>query len=146
MAIKEASIDLGIFIRPWPSSSSTVDFKSQLEAKDVVITRLQEDVQNLLCETKEKILVISKQVEEIQYLHQIGSLALAMDDIQGPIVVRGHAQDANMLVYNAIIENVVATIIARIFKDIHTPVCKQPSIVPPLPRPTINIRRKPIVK
>lgn len=101
-----------------------MDFKSQLEAKDVIITRLQEDVQNLFCKTKEKILVISKQVEEIQYLCQIGTLVFAMDDIQGPIIVRGHAQDANMLVHNAVIENVVATVIARIFKDIHTPVCK----------------------
>jgi hypothetical protein len=42
-----------------------VDFKLQLEAKDVVIACIQEDVQNLLCETKDKCLVIVKQVQEI---------------------------------------------------------------------------------
>jgi hypothetical protein len=43
-------------------------------------------------------LVIVKQVEEIQHLRQIGSHALAMDNIEGPIDVGGHAHGANMLV------------------------------------------------
>lgn len=59
----------------------TMDFKSQLEAKDEVITCFQEDVQNLLHETKEKSLVVTKHVEEIQDLRWIGSHALVVDDI-----------------------------------------------------------------
>jgi hypothetical protein len=36
-------------------------------------------------------LVIANQIEEIQYLRRIGSHAFAMDDIQGPTNVEGHA-------------------------------------------------------
>jgi hypothetical protein len=68
MAIEVVSTDLGTYTMPWPNTPFMVDFKLQLEAKDVVIVHLQEDVQNFLCETKEKNLVI-------------GSHAFAVDDI-----------------------------------------------------------------
>jgi hypothetical protein len=35
-----------------------------------------------------------------------------------------HAHDTNMLVDNDVIENVVATVTARVLEDIHTPVGK----------------------
>jgi hypothetical protein len=45
-----------------PCSASGEDLKSQLEAKEVVIAGLQDDIQKLLLETKENRLVIAKQV------------------------------------------------------------------------------------
>jgi hypothetical protein len=49
-------------------SASREDLKSQLEAKEVVIVGLQDDIQKLLLETKENRLVIAKQVQEIEEL------------------------------------------------------------------------------
>jgi hypothetical protein len=40
MVIEIASIDINTYDLPWPSTPSLVDFKSQLEAKDVIIARL----------------------------------------------------------------------------------------------------------
>jgi hypothetical protein len=54
MAIETASTDLGIHTMSQPTTPSAMDFKRQLEVKDVITTRLQKDVQNLLCKTKEK--------------------------------------------------------------------------------------------
>jgi hypothetical protein len=54
MAIEAASTNLGTYTMPWPSTPSAKEFKSQLEAKDVVIACLQEDAQNLVHETKER--------------------------------------------------------------------------------------------
>jgi hypothetical protein len=138
MAIEVDTIDFGTGTKPQPCSPSIVDFKSQLEAKEVFISCLQEDVQKLLCETKEKSLAIAKQVEEIHRLYRLGSHAFAMDDIQGPIDVEAHAQDTNILVENNVKENVVATITARVLEDICTLVCKRPSVVLPPPSPTIQ--------
>lgn len=47
-----------------------------------------------------------------------------MDDMQGSINVEAHAQVANMLVYNDVIENVVATVTTGVHKDIYTRVQK----------------------
>jgi hypothetical protein len=105
-----------------------------LEAKDVVIACLLEDVQKLLCETKKKNLVIAKQIN----LCRQRSHTLIVDDIQGPIDVEAHAHDTNMLVVNDVIENVVAIVTAGVLKDIHTPVCKRLSIALPRPSPTIQ--------
>jgi hypothetical protein len=43
-----------------PDLPSVEDLKSQLEAKEVVIARLQDEVKKLLCETEEKNLEITK--------------------------------------------------------------------------------------
>jgi hypothetical protein len=56
----------------------------------------------------------------------------------GPIDVEAHAQDANMLVHNDVIENMVATVTTGVLKDIHTPVSKQPSIALPPPSPIVQ--------
>jgi hypothetical protein len=79
--------------------------------------------------------VIAKQVQEIQHLCRQQSHALIVDDIQGPIDVEAHAHDTNMQIDNDVIKNVVATITTRVLKEIHTPVCKQPSValLPPSP-------------
>ena len=54
----------------------------------------------------------------------MGSHAFAMDDVQGPIDVKEHAQDAHMLVHKDDIENVIAIITAGMLKDIHILVIK----------------------
>jgi hypothetical protein len=69
MVIGIASINLDTCTMPRPTILDAMDFKLQLKVKVVVIASLQEDVQNLFCETKEKSLLITKQVEEIQLLH-----------------------------------------------------------------------------
>jgi hypothetical protein len=49
-----------------------------------------------------------------------------------------------MLVHNDVIENVVATVDVGIHQDIHTLVCKRPSIALPPPSPVVlslNIER-----
>jgi DNA/RNA endonuclease YhcR with UshA esterase domain len=71
-----------------------------------------------------KSLVVTKHIQENQHLHQLGSHDLVMDDMQGPIDVEAHAQVANMLVYNDVIENVVATVTAGVLEDIYIPVQK----------------------
>ena len=81
MTIEVSSIELGICTLIKPHSSSVEDFKSELETKEAVIVRLQEDVQKLLCETEDKSLVIAKQVLEIQHLHWQQSHAVIMDDV-----------------------------------------------------------------
>jgi hypothetical protein len=50
--------------------------------------------------------------------------------------VEAHAHDTNMVVDNDVIENVVATVTATVLEDIHTLVCKPPSVALPLPSPT----------
>jgi hypothetical protein len=55
-------------------------------------------------------MVIAKQDQRIQHLCWLGSHALAVDDIQGPIDVEAHAQDANMLIHNDVIENKVTIV------------------------------------
>jgi hypothetical protein len=47
-----------------------------------------------------------------------------VDDIQGPIDVQGHAQDANMVAYNNVIESVVYIVSIGVLEDIHIPVRK----------------------
>jgi hypothetical protein len=91
MTIEAANIDLGTSTMKRPSSPFVVDFKLQLEAKEVAIACLQEDVQKLLRETKEKNLVIAKQVLEIQHLCRQQSHAFIVDDIQESINVEAHA-------------------------------------------------------
>jgi molecular chaperone GrpE (heat shock protein) len=44
------------------------DLKSQLEAKEAIITRLQDEVKKLLRQTEDKSLEIAKQAFEIQLL------------------------------------------------------------------------------
>jgi hypothetical protein len=58
-----------------------------------------------------------------------------VDAIQGPIDLEAHAHETNMLVDNNVIENVATTVTAGVLKDIHTPVCKWPSValLPPSP-------------
>jgi hypothetical protein len=48
----------------------------------------------------------------------------------------------NMLVDNDVIKNVVATITVGVLKDIHTPICKRPSIALPPLSPTIQCLNK----
>ena len=43
-----------------------------------------------------------------------------------------------MLVDKDVIENVVAIVIAVVLEDIHTPICKQVSVVLPPPNPAIQ--------
>ena len=68
---------------------------------------------------------------EIQLLRRQQSCAPTVYDIEGPLNVDAHTHDTNMLVDNDVIENVVATVIARILEDIHTPIRKQASIALP---------------
>jgi thymidine kinase len=75
-----------------------------LEAKEVVITGLREDIQKLLLETKENRLVIAKQVHEIEELCRQRSHASTVDDIQNPTDDETHAHDTNMLVDNDFID------------------------------------------
>jgi hypothetical protein len=42
--------------------------------------------------------------------------------------VEAHAHVTNMLVDNDIMKNMVASVTARVLEDIHTSVCKRPSI------------------
>jgi hypothetical protein len=78
--IQAPIIDPCTVIPSRPCSASGEDLKSQLEAKEVVITSLQDDIQKLL-ETKENRLVIAKQVQEIEELRRQRSHASTMDDI-----------------------------------------------------------------
>jgi hypothetical protein len=105
-----------------PCSVSGEDLKSQLEAKEVVIVGLQDDIQKLLLETKENRLVIAKKVQEIEELRRQRSHASTVDDIQNPTKNETHAHDTNMLVDNDVIETVVATIAAGVLEDIHSPI------------------------
>jgi hypothetical protein len=107
-----------------------------LEAKEVVIAGLQDDIQKLL-ETKENRLVIAKQVQEIEE-NVAKSHASTMDDIQNPTDDETHAHDTNMLVDNDVIENVVATVTAGVLEDIHSPIRKRPSVLLPPPSPTVQ--------
>jgi hypothetical protein len=67
-AIQAPIIDPSTATPSMPCSASREDLKSQLEAKEVVIAGLQDDIQKLLLETKENRLVIAKQVQEIEEL------------------------------------------------------------------------------
>ena len=49
-----------------------------------------------------------------------------------------HAHDTNMPVDNDVIENVVATVTARVLEDIHTPIRKQASIALPPRSPAVQ--------
>jgi hypothetical protein len=133
--IEAASMKLGTRTTNRPISPPIEDFKSHLEAKEVVIACLWKDVQKL---TKEKSLMIEKQVQEIQHLHRQQSRALTVDDIRRPIDVEAHAHDTNMLIENNVIENVVAIVTTGILKDIHTPVHKWPFVVLPPPIPIVQ--------
>jgi hypothetical protein len=101
------------------------NFRKGLEAKEVVITGLQDDIQKLLLETKENRLVIAKQVKEIEELRRQRSHASTMDDIQNPTDDETHVHDTNMLVENDVIENVVATVTVGVFEDIHSSICRR---------------------
>jgi hypothetical protein len=61
MTIEVTSRELDTRTLNMPSSLPIDDFKSQLEANEVVIACPQEDVQKLLCEMKKKCLEIVKQ-------------------------------------------------------------------------------------
>jgi hypothetical protein len=65
-----------------------------------------------------------------------------VDGLYRPIDVRGHAQDANMVVHNNVIESVVATVTTGILEDIHTHVCKRPSIAMLPPSPIVQFLNK----
>jgi hypothetical protein len=121
-----------------PDLPSVEDLKSQLKAKEEVIARLQDNVQKLLRETKDKSLEIAKQALKIQQLRRQQSHALTMDDVRGPLNVNAHAHDTNMLVNNDLIKNVVATVTTRVLKDIHTPVCKQATVALSPSSPTVQ--------
>ena len=60
-----------------------------------------------------------------------------MDDVQRPFNTDAHAYDTTILVDNNVIENVVANVTAGVLEDIWIPICKQASIVPYPPSPTI---------
>jgi hypothetical protein len=111
-----------------PDLPSVKDLKSQLEAKEAVIARVQDEVKKLLREIEEKSLEIAKQALEIQLLRRQQSCAPTVHDVGRPLNMDTHAHDINMLVDNDVIENVVATVTARVLKDIHTPVRKPASI------------------
>jgi hypothetical protein len=66
--IEASSTELGIHTSIKPDSPSVEDLKSQLEAKEAVIARLQDKVKNLLRETEDKNLEIKKQALEVQQL------------------------------------------------------------------------------
>jgi hypothetical protein len=121
-----------------PDLPSVEDLKSQLEAKEAVIARLQDEVKKLLRETEEKSLEIAKQALEIQVLRQQQSRAPAVHDVGGPLNVDAHVHDTNMLVDNDVIENVVAIVTTGVLEDIHTPVCKGASVALPPPIPTVQ--------
>jgi hypothetical protein len=55
-----------------------------------------------------------------------------MDDIQNPTNDEIHAHDTDMLVDNDVIKNVVPIVTAGVLEDIHSPICRRPS-VPLLP-------------
>ena len=61
-----------------------------------------------------------------------------MHDVGGPLNVDALAHDTNMLVDNNVIENMVATVIARILEDIYTPVRKRAFVALPLPSPAVQ--------
>jgi hypothetical protein len=44
IAIEIVSTDLDNRLMPWPPTTTAMDFKSKLEAKDMIIAHLQEDV------------------------------------------------------------------------------------------------------
>jgi hypothetical protein len=117
---------------------SVEDLKSQLEAKEAVITCLQDEVKKILRQIEDKSLEIAKQALEIQLLRRQQSHASTVHDVGGPLNVDAYAHDSNMLVDNDIIENVVATVTARILEDIHTPVRKRASIALPTPSPAVE--------
>jgi pterin-4a-carbinolamine dehydratase len=121
-----------------PDLPSVEDLKSQLEAKEAVIARLQDEVKKLLRQIEGKNLEITKQALEIQLLRRQQSHAPTVHDVWGPLNVDAHAHDTNMLVDNDVIENVVATITTGILEDILTPVCKRASVV--LPPPSLAIQ------
>jgi hypothetical protein len=68
--IQAPIIDRSTATPSMPCSASGEDLKSQLEAKEVVIASLQDDIQKFLLETKENRLVIAKQVQEIEELRR----------------------------------------------------------------------------
>ena len=117
---------------------SVEDLKSQLEAKEVVITCLQDKVKTFLREIEEKSSIIAKQALEIQLLYWQQSHAPTMQDVGGPLNVDAHAHDTNMLVDNDVIENVVVTVIVGVLEDIHIPVRKRASIALPPRSPTVQ--------
>ena len=86
MAIEIARIDLDTRTMPRPTTPTTMNFKSQLEAMDECIARLEDGVKNLSCETKIKSFTIVKQVKEIQHFHRFESHVHTMDDILGPMM------------------------------------------------------------
>jgi hypothetical protein len=61
-----------------------------------------------------------------------------VDDIQNPTDDETHAHDTNMLIDNDVIKNVVATVAVGVLEDIHSPICRRPSI--PLPPPSHTIQ------
>jgi hypothetical protein len=119
-----SSIEPSIHTSITPNLPSVEDLKSQLEAKEAVIARLQDEVKKLLRQTEDKNLEIAKQALEIQLLRQQQSHAPTVHDVEGPLNVDAHAHDTNMLVDNDIIENVVAPVTTGVLEDIHTPVRK----------------------
>jgi hypothetical protein len=129
---------LGIRISITLDLPSIEDLKSELEAKEAVIARLQDEVKKLLRETEEKSLEIAKQALEIQLLRRQQSHAHTVHDIGGPLNVDAHAHDTNMLIDNYVIENMVATITIGVLEDIHTPVRKRASV--PLPPPSLAVQ------
>jgi hypothetical protein len=133
-----SSIELGIRTSITPDLPSVEDLKSQLEAKEVVIARLQDEVKKLLHEIEEKSLEIAKQALEIQLLCRQQSHATIVHDVGGPLNVDTHAHDTNMLVDNDVIENVVATVTAGVLEDIHTPVRKRAFVALPPPSPIVQ--------
>jgi hypothetical protein len=121
-----------------PNFPSVEDLKLQLEAKEAVITRLQDEVKKLLRETEDKSLEIAKQALEIQLLRRQQSHAPTVHDVGGPFNVEAHAHDTNMLVDNGVIENAVAIVTTGVLEDIHTLVCKQASVALPPPSSTVQ--------
>jgi hypothetical protein len=137
-AIQAPIIDPSTATLSMPCSTSREDLKSQLEAKEVVIAGLRDDIQKFLLETKKNRLVIAKQVQEIEELRRQRSHASTVNDIQNPTDDETHVHDTNMLVDNDVIENVVATVTYGVLEDIHTPICRRPSI--PLPPPSHTVQ------
>jgi hypothetical protein len=84
LVIQAPIIDPSIATPSMPCSASGEDLKSQLEAKEVVIASLRDNIQKLLLETKENRLVIAKQVQEIEELRRQRSHASTVDDIRNP--------------------------------------------------------------
>jgi hypothetical protein len=136
--IEASSTELGIHTLIRSNSPFIEDLISLLEAKEAVITCLQDEVKKLLRETEDKSLEITKQALEIQQLRRQPSHALTMDDVRRPSNVDVHAHDTNMLVDNDVIENVVAIVTAGVLEDIHIPICNRASVVLPLPSPAVQ--------